>query len=246
MQMLHGRAVVAALMLAVAGKSAIAQERVIAVADPGPDVETVGTGERRVAPDRATVNLLIESKAVEASAAAAENARAVKAVRDTLRRLGLDSAATAASYNVGPDYEPPRPRDDAPRRVGYVARTLIRVQLSRIDQVGRVIDGGLATGATGVQGVLFEASTAMAARREALASAAMAARQDAETLARALGGSLGALISTSTTSGIDPRRPNVMMREMAMSSMSYQTQVTPTEIVVSAGVVTKWRFIPGR
>ncbi|MFL5606980.1 MAG: SIMPL domain-containing protein [Gemmatimonadaceae bacterium] len=244
MKVLHGHTMFAALLLALAAHPASAQERVIAVADPGPDVETVGTGERRIAPDRATVNLLVESKATEASSAAAANARAAQAVRDTLRRLGLDSAATTASYTVGTDYEPPRPtRDEGPRRVGYVARTLIRVQLNRIDQVGRVIDASLATGATGVQGVFFEASTAPAARREALASAATAARQDAETLARALGGSLGALISTSTASGLDPRRPNVMLREAAGG---YSTQITPTEIVVTAGVVTKWRFIPGR
>jgi uncharacterized protein YggE len=244
MQGFPGRTVVAAVMLAFAADPALAQERVIAVTDPGPEVESVGTGERRIAPDRATVNLLIESKASEASTAATANARAVQAVRDTLRRLGLDSAATTASYTVGTDYEPPRPaRDEGPRRVGYVARALIRVQLSRIDQVGRVIDGGLASGATGVQGVFFEASTAPAARREALASAAAAARQDAETLARALGGSLGALISTSTASGLDPRRPNVMT---AMREMAYSTQVTPAEIVVTAGVVTKWRFNPGR
>ena len=246
MHAIHAHTLCAALVLVVAVHPAAAQERVVTVTEAGPDVETVGTGERRVAPDRASINLLVESKAAEAAAAAAANARSVQAVRDTLRRLGLDSAATTASYTVGPDYEPPRPvRDEGPRRVGYVARTLIRVQLGRIDQVGRVIDAGLATGATGVQGVFFEASTAPAARREALASAAAAARQDAETLARALGGTLGPLLSTSTASGLDPRRANVMAR-MDTVSAQYSTQVTPTEIVVTAGVVTKWRFIPAR
>jgi uncharacterized protein YggE len=210
--------------------------------DPRPHVETVGTGERRIPPDRATVLLFVQSKALTAAEAAAENARAVTAVRDTLRQLGFN--VTTASYNVSPDYEPPRPmpRDEGPRQVGYMANTTIRAQLSRVDQVGRAIDAGLARGATGVQGVFFESSQTEEARRAALADAAGAARRDAEALARALGGTLGPLISASTAGGNDPRRSNVMIR--GSSPVGYQTEVTPTEILVSAGVITRWRFVP--
>jgi len=225
-----------------------AQERIVTVADAEPYLETMGMGERRIPPDRATVHLLVENKAPEAAAAAAANARAVQAVRDTLRRFGVDTAVTTASYTVGPNYEPPRPIDrDGPRQAGYVARTLLRVQLARIDLVGRTIDAGLAGGATGVQGVIFEASTMPAARRDAIALAASEARQDAERLARALGGTLGPLLSTTTgSSGMDPRR--VMMRqsiEVAASGV-YPTQIAPNEIVVGAVVTTRWRFVPNR
>lgn len=215
--------------------------------EPPPDIETVGTGERRIAPDRAIVLLMVETKATAASAAAAANARAVAAVRDTLRRLQLDSAVTTASYNVGPDYEPPRPVErEGPRRIGYAARTILRVPLGRIDQVGRVIDAGLARGATGVQGVIFESSGAEAARRAALADAAAAARRDAEALAGALGGSVGPLLSVSTAGAIDPRRMNVQMRIAGgIAGYAGGTEVTPNEIVVTAGVVTRWRFVAG-
>jgi uncharacterized protein YggE len=219
---------------------ALAQER----AGPGdpPEIETVGTGERRVAPDRATVHLLIETRNPAAATAATLNARAVQAVRDTLRRLGLDSATTTASYNVGPDYEHPRPADEGPRRAGYVARTVLRVVLSRIDETGRVIDAGLARGATGVEGVMFESSTTDQARRDAIAEAARAARRDAEALARALGGRLGALLSSSTVAGNDPRRMNVMLG-VTQGYAGSATEVTPNEIIVRAGVATRWRFI---
>jgi uncharacterized protein len=221
-----------------------AQERVIS--DPGPNIETVGMGERRIPPDRASVLLLVESKAPVAAAAAAANARTVQAVRDTLRRFGVDSAVTTAGYNVGPNYEPPRPMDrEGPRQVGYVARTVLRVPLGRIDLVGRTIDAGLAGGATGVQGVVFEASTTPAARRDALALAAAEARQDAERLARALGGTLGPLLSTSTAGGgMDPRM--VAQRRIPVTAMSYSTQIAPDEIVVTAVVTTRWRFLPNQ
>lgn len=216
-------------------------------AEGPPDVETVGLGERRVAPDRATVLIQIINRAASAGAAAIQNARDVEAVRDTLRRLGLTSAVTNASYNVGPDYERPTNRDTGPTRVGYAARSVLRVQLLQLSLVGPVIDAGFARGATGVDGVYFESSRAEAARREALADAAAAARADAEALAQAMGGSLGALISTSTAGGNDPRRMNVSMRlEGSPGFAGAATAVTPNEIVIRAGVVGRWRFVAAR
>jgi uncharacterized protein YggE len=222
--------------------SANAQVPQVERGDAIPHVETVGTGQRPVAPDRATLHLFVESKAQSAAAAATLNTRAVQAVLDTLRRVGLDTAVTTSSYNVGPNYEP-GPERGEPRRSGYAARTVLRVRLTRLDQVGRVIDAGLGKGASGVESVWFEASTAEQERRAALAEAALAARRDAEALARALGGSLGRLLSTSTVGAFDPRRINVSMGGDA--AMARRTQITPSEIVISAAVVTRWQFIPG-
>ena len=235
---------VSSLALLLQASAALAQER-LPIPDPRPEVETVGTGERRVAPDRATTLLMVQSKALTAATAASENARVVQAVRDTLRQLGLTVAT--GSYNVGTDYEPrPTTRNDPPRPIGYVARTVLRVQLTHIDQVGRTIDAGLARGATGVQGVVFESSMMEETRRAALADAAVAARRDAEALARALGGTLGPLLSSSTVGANDPRRSNVMMRAAYsdLSGYGVSTEMTPAEIVVTAGVVTRWRFVP--
>jgi Uncharacterized conserved protein len=89
------------LALLLQASAALAQER-LPVPDPRPEVETVGTGERRVAPDRATALLMVQSKAPTAAGAASENARVVQAVRDTLHQLGLTVAT--GSYNVGTDY----------------------------------------------------------------------------------------------------------------------------------------------
>jgi uncharacterized protein YggE len=186
--------------------------------------------------------LFVESKAPTAAAAAAQNARDVQRVRDTLRLAGVDTGVTTASYHVGPHYEhDPGARE--PRSAGYIARTSLRVQLRRLDQVARVIDAGLAKGASGVESVWFESSTAEQERRAALAEAAQAARRDAEALARSLGGSLGPLLSTSTVGAYDPRRINVTMG-MGEVGMMRGTTITPNEILISAAVVTRWQFIP--
>ena len=145
---------------------------------------------------------------------------------------------------MGVDYEPPYNREQAPRRVGYAARSTLRVQLSRLALAGQVIDASLARGATGVEGVFFESSLAEQARREALADAATAARADAEALARAMGGGLGSLISTSTAAANDPRRLNFDLQRGGFAGSP--TQVTPSEIVIRAAVVARWGFLPGR
>jgi uncharacterized protein len=211
-----------------------------------PHVETTGYGERRVAPDRATVMINITSKAPSAASAAAENSRIQVRVMDTLKALGLGSAASTASYNVGPNYEP-EPTARGSRPSGYAARTSIRVRLTEISGIGRVIDATLARGATGVDGVYFESSTAPEARRAAIAEASATARADAEALARALGGALGPMISASTSfSGMDPRR-SAMMRETAMGyAGGAATQITPSEIVVNASVIVRWQFVAPR
>ena len=234
------------LVLLALAPAALAAQLAPPTADGPPEVETIGSGERRVAPDRATVMLFVESRAASAVAAANANARVVAAVRDTLRRLGLDSAATTAAYNVGPDYEQPRPdvRGGEPQRRGYLARTSLRVRLSRLDEIGRAIDAGLARGASGVEGVFFESSTAEETRRAALAEAAAAARRDAEALARALGGTLGPLVSVTTAGGgMDPRR--MVGVRGAVGYATGSTSVAPNEIVIGAAVVTRWRFVPG-
>ena len=227
----------AAALLASASASASAQQPV----SSEPDIETVGTGTRRIAPDRAAVHVTIQTRARSAAAAAAANATAVQAVIDTLRRAGLDSAASTSMYRVGPDYERRPVSGEPPQVIGYVAHSTLRVRPPRIDLVGRVIDASFAKGATGVEGVFFESSRAEEARREALADAAGAARRDAEALARALGGSLGPLLSTSTVGRNDYDGVNVSMGEVAPEQ---GTQIMPGQLVVSAVVRTRWRFIP--
>ena len=216
-----------------------------------PEIETVGSGERRVAPDRAVAHIQLESKATSAAAAANLNSRMLQRVRDTLKTLGFDNAVSTASYNVSPDYE--QQQRNTPVRSGYVARTVLRVELTKLTEIGQVIDAALAKGATGVEGILFESTAILEARRGALADAAGAARSDAEALAKAMGGTLGPLLSTSTAGASDPRRAKYGLRlsagyggVMGGGVTTSPTQITPNEIVVTAGVVARWRFIPGR
>lgn len=212
-----------------------------------PYIETSGFGERRVAPDRATVTISVTTRSELAATAAAENARIRERILDTLRLLGLGSAASTATYNIGRDYEP----DTSGRmtRVRTAARGSIRVQLKDISLIGRVIDASLARGATGVDGVYFESSAAEGARRAALTDAATMARADAEALARALNGELGRIVSASTTPpSVDPRSQPMMRAGFSFGGAvsAPPTQITPSELVISAVTTIRWLFLSQR
>ena len=234
--------VIAAGLIGLTNVSALEAQATAPIPEQ-PYIETVGTGTRRTPPDRANVHLIVETRAATAAGAAAQNTRTVAAVVDTLRKAGLDSAVTTSSYHVGPNYEPVPTERGEPRPRGYFARTVLRVRLTRIESVGRVIDAGLARGATGVEQVFFESSRGEEERRAALADAAASARREAEGLARALGGSLGRLIAVSTSAADgDPRR---LSRLVGVGNAAMETtMISPNDIVIGAAVVTRWQFVP--
>jgi uncharacterized protein YggE len=209
-----------------------------------PRIITSGEGQVRVTPDRASVSVGVQTKALTAAAAAADNARRQKAIIDTLKALGLgpDQIATQ-NYSVNPEmkYEP---NTGVGRVVGYTVSNTVRVELKRMDQVGMVIDATLAKGANQIHSIQFTVSTAAEARRTAMADAVRDARADAEVLARAAGGTLGQLIELSSSS--PPPRP-MYGDVMAMSARAekVQTPIEPGEQTISASVSAVWQFLPG-
>jgi uncharacterized protein len=209
---------------------------------PVPQVATTALGEARVQPDRATILFAVETRAPTAARAGSDNARRQRAVLDTLRKLGLaEGQLSTTGYSVSPEM---RYDGKQPQLVGYLARNAVQVDVRRIDQVGSLIDAALAAGANVVSSLRFFSSRADEARRTALADAVAKARADAEAMARAAGGSLGALIEISTSG---PPRP--MFEEVAMaraaSADTAPTPIDPGEQTVSVFISARWTFVPG-
>ena len=209
-----------------------------------PHIEAIGHGEVRVAPDRATITLAVETKGPAAATVAAQNARIQRRVLDTLRALGFgENEVSTLNYNVGPNYEESAREM---RQVGYVARNAITVRVTQLERIGAIIDAALARGATQIQEVAFESSRADSARRAALAEASAEARADAAAVARAMGGSLGMLLDASTS-----REYPVFARMRAYAGVSggrinEATQITPASLQVQAIVSARWRFVLGQ
>jgi uncharacterized protein YggE len=212
-----------------------------------PQIVVSGSGETRVTPDRAIINIGVYSRAATAAAAARENARKQAAIIDTLKSLGFgNDQISTVNYHVSPEMRH-EPRTGRSEVVAYTVSNTVRVDVRRLDQIGTAIDASLAKGANQIHGLDFYVFNADEARRRALTQAIERARLDAEAMARAAGGSLGTLLEMST--GFTPipiMRQEMAMARTAMAQADVATPIQPGEEMLRAIVTTRWQFIPGR
>jgi uncharacterized protein YggE len=210
---------------------------------PAPQIVVVGHGEVKISPDRASIQLSVQTRATTAAAASAENANKPQAVLTALRALGLgNDQLSTVNYNVYPEQRYQEGKD--PVITGYNVTNTILAEVRKPGEVGSVIDAALSHGANMVTSLQFFASNTDAARRTAIAQAIEKARADAEAAARAARGSLGSLLEINVGAyAPTPPRPMVMFRAAAGAAQA-DTPINPGEDTVSVDVSTRWRFIP--
>lgn len=212
-----------------------------------PILSVQGTGEARVAPDEATVRLGVLAQAPTAQNAMSQANRTANAILEAVRRLGVEAKDIQTSeLNLNPVYaNVPESRGGEPRISGYQATNVVSVRLEKLDQVGPVVDAGLAAGANRLDGVLFGLRNDAAARSEALTRAADAARAKAETLARALRVRLVEVVEV-VEGGVSVFQP--LYRggaRMAMeASMAADTPVSAGQVGIDASITLRYRIEP--
>jgi uncharacterized protein len=229
------------LLALAAARTASAQATTgVGLADAVPYVEVVGSGQVKLPPDRATVMVGVETRAVSAAAASAANGKIQRAVLDTLRAIGFgDSAVRTPSFDVHPQLRYVKGRA---LRSGYVARLTMAVQLSSLDQIGTVLDAALARGATSAGDVEYSIGAIDSVRQVALAIAVANAHRQAATIAAALGTSLGPVVMTTT--GDDHEAGRIYKLGMGAEGDAFGTgpSIKPAEITVEASVIARWRL----
>jgi uncharacterized protein YggE len=213
---------------------------------PPPQITVSAVGQTRVTPDRAMLQVAVQSQSQTAAAAAAENARKQTQVIEAVKSAGVAAAQIRTSgYNVTPEYAQSGGR--APKVTGYRAANMVQVEVRSIDDIGRVIDAALEAGATNIGSVSLYASNTDSARRDALKEAVAKARADAEAAATAAGGSLGALLELSIDPYGLPRPVGVVATgsfSRDVSAMAVPTPIEAGEYMVTAGVHIRWQFVP--
>lgn len=190
----------------------------------------------RRAPDRAVVQLAVESTAATAAEATAANAATMQAVLEAVRRLGIPAERIQTlRIELQPRYD--RRRDVAsPEIVGYQALNQVTVRVDDLERVGAVVDAAVTAGANRVTGIAFELSEPEEAYHEALRMAIEKARREAEVVAGALGEMLGPPVEVST-GGFSVPRPMMRVAPMAMEmAESAQPPVEPGELEIQASV----------
>jgi uncharacterized protein len=211
-----------------------------------PQIAVTGRGEVKVSPDRATIQVSVQTKAPTAAGAAAENATKQQSVLAALRALGLgNDQLSTINYNVYPEQRYEQGKE--PVIVAYTVTNTILVDVRKLTQVGPVIDAALSHGANMIASLQFYASNTETARRSAIATAIENARADAEAAARAAHGSLGTLLEINIGAySPPPPRPMMMARAVAGGVAQADTPINPGEETLSVEVSTRWRFIAGQ
>jgi uncharacterized protein YggE len=229
-----------ALMLVVWGMSAAAQDSPRA---PVSQIVTSAEAVARVRPDRASIDVGVQTRAATAAEAAALNARRQQAIIDAVRARGVASDDIATTnYNVSPEL---RYREgEAPQVTGFTVSNEVLVTVRTIGAVGGVIDAALAAGANQINSLEFSVANPDSARRAALTAAVVKARADAEVMARAAGGALGQLLElASTEQGVPVPRP-VMAMSRASVGDEAATPIQSGQQEIRASVSARWQFVP--
>src|SRR5207248_7122552 len=135
-----------------------------------PQIAVTGRGEVKVSPDRATIQISVQTRAASAAAAATENANKQQSVLSALKALGFgNDQLSTINYNVYPEQRFDPGKD--PAIIGYNVTNTILVDVRKLNQVGPAIDAALSHGANMINSLQFYASNTETARRTAIASA---------------------------------------------------------------------------
>ena len=212
---------------------------------PTPQIVVNGSAEVRVTPDRASIQIGVQSRAATAAEAASANSRRQRAVIDAIKARGIPPEQIGTmGFNVIPETRYDREGQAAPRTTSYLVSNVVTVDVRKIDQVGPVIDAALAAGANQINSLSFGITGADSARRVALANAVTKARTDAEIMARAAGGTLGQLIELQAMEAYVPSPRAVAMESMKTANMADAVPIEAGQETIRASVMARWQFVP--
>jgi uncharacterized protein YggE len=199
------------------------------------------TVRQTTTPDRAVLMFWIDAQGMSIEEAGNRLAAAQRAVLDTLRHLNLTSSAIQSYDNGLMPYRSPNMPPGMMSGPSFSGRSVVRVELSRVDLIAPATAAALAKGATFVAPPSFTISASDSVRRLLIPRAFEQARRDAEVLAHAAGGHLGRLVDVSS-----PQGP-IIGEQNAIFVNSYGYDSGPRAMpntMISATVSARWLFVP--
>ena len=210
--------------------------------DQGPGfIEVQGSAEVSVPANLARVTFAVETRAVTAADAAAENADLMDAVLRSLRSGGfVELRLETFGYTLQPEYSF---SDDRVRTIeAYTALNNVQATVGDVDAVGGVIDAAIAAGANRIGSISFDTDDISEARTRALAEAVGAARAEARTIAESLGRELGPALEVR--GGAERPSPRPVDIGVMMRAESAPTPIEAGERTVRANVTIRFALGP--
>jgi uncharacterized protein len=211
-----------------------------------------GLGEMNAQPDRAVVNLGVETQAESAREAIAQNNEQMQALINAMTEAGIgEENIQTQVVRLSPQYEdqppmPPQPVEQAqptqqqtgPRAVlGYVAVNTVRVRVENLETVGDILDAAIEAGGNRIDGINFEISDSAEVMGQAREAAWQNALEKAEQLAELAGAQLGEVLNINAS---DQGPFPVMQETFAMDAT--RVPIQPGMQSVSTNLQVTWRL----
>jgi hypothetical protein len=215
-----------------------------AAADQAP-VRTMtmsGEGAAKAAPDQAQFSTGVVTQDRTAALALAANSRAMNAVFDTLKRLGIaDKDIQTSDFSLSPQYQTYKPGTTGPQHIiGYQVSNTVNVTIEDFGKTGAVLDALVSSGSNQIDNISFSIRDTKALLAQARVAAVKDAFDRAQTYAKAAGVTLGAIKSISESGGVYQPRP--MYRMEAMVAAAPPPPVAGGEESVTANVTITWEI----
>src|SRR5499427_381245 len=181
-------------------------------------------------PNQAEIDIGVVTQARNAPDAAKENAEKLARVMSEVKKfLGKGDEVKTASYSLNPNYR--YPQGGKPEIVGYTATNVLHIKTGALENVGKLIDAAMQSGANTIQRLVFTLKDEQSAQLQALRLASVKAKAKAEEMANALGLTIVRVLSV--TEGERGVRPIVMPQ--ARTTQMEATAAAPTP--VEAGTI---------
>ncbi|MGO5000643.1 SIMPL domain-containing protein [Oceanisphaera sp. W20_SRM_FM3] len=184
-----------------------------------PHLMTQGQAEIRVAPDMATLTVMVTALKPKSLAAKEEVDTKVAALFSNLATLGVTKKdIDSGNVLTRPEYQ--YAQDQAPKLLGYQAERQISVRLYDLDKLSQTLNTILEQGVQNIQQVSYDRRNAEELRQNARAAAVANARTLAEELSLAADRKLGEVyaIEYQPQRMSAPRQFGMMNAKMADSA----------------------------
>lgn len=203
-------------------------------ATPLNTVTAAGAGTASAAPDEAEMTFGVTNRADKADDALKLSTDKAKAIIDAVKKAGVDDKdVQTAAISVYPEYAN-QTEGKTPQITGYTATISVRAKIRNVDKVGDVIGAAVDVGANEIGGPTFMIGDDSDARDAAIEQAIEDAKRRAETMAKAAGKSLGAIIAVSETG--TTAIPYYSERSAVADTMAAGVPIEPGQLDVTANV----------
>lgn len=224
-------AAVAALVLAAAAVAGVGrpEEARSEQGTPTRGITVNASGDVETTPDRAALDLGVQTNAANAKAALARNAERLRHVIDALSKAGVARGDLRTSnVSLWPQQDA-----DGTSVTGYQAQNTIAAELD-VAKAGEAIDAAVAAGANVVGGPSLSVGERDALYRKALKKAVEAARAKAEAIADAAGVKVGRVTAVVESAGYE--EPPPMPYAMRAADTAEPTPIEPGKQEIEATV----------